>query len=69
MQANESVVLGDTFMQAFSSLLKNVETLCASLTKESTIQGTQAKATMVLPQIQAIQNQLDNFLSKKVKTL
>ena len=69
MEANESLVLGDTFMTAFSSLLKNIETLCSSLTTESTIQSTQAKATMILPQIQSIQNQLDNFLSKKVKSL
>ncbi len=67
--ANESLVLGDTFMNAFSSLLKNVETLCSSLSAEPQIQATAAKATMIKPQIQAIQNDINKFLSKKVKAL
>jgi len=67
--ANESLVLSDTFMDACSSLLKNVETIYYSLSAEPQIQATAAKATMIKPQIQAIQNDINKFLSKKVKAL
>lgn len=67
--ADQAIVLGDTFMASFSSLLKNLETLCSSLSSESSIQGTAAKAILVKAQIQSISNNLPKFLSKKVKSV
>ena len=68
-EADESLVLGDTFMKSFSSLLKNIETLCSSLSSESCLTSTSAKAIMIIPQIQNIQNDISKFLSKKVKSV
>jgi len=56
-------------MKSFSSLLKNVETLCSSLSSESSLTSTSAKAIMIIPQIQNIQNDISKFLSKKVKSV
>ena len=68
-KADQAVVLGDTFMASFSSLLKNLETLCSSLSQEPSIQGTAAKATLVKAQIESISSNLPKFLSKKVKSV
>ena len=66
--AKESLVLGDSFMTQFTSLLDNMEALCGALKNETSLQIASATANLVQEQIKNIKNQVPNLTSNLVKT-
>lgn len=66
--ARESLVLGDSFMTQFTSLLDNMEALCGALKNETSLQIASATANLVQEQIKNIKNQVPNLTSNLVKT-
>jgi len=69
VNANQSVVLGDNFMKDFSDLIKKLQTLCSTLSKEPKIFISGPAATSAQNQISQMLNNINNYTSKIVKTL
>jgi len=69
VNANQSVVLGDNFMKDFSDLIKKLQTLCSTLSKEPKIYISGPAATSAQNQISQMLNNINNYTSKIVKTL
>ncbi len=69
VNANQSVVLGDNFMKDFSDLIKKLQTLCSTLSKEPKIYISGPAATSAQNQISQMLNNINSYTSKIVKTL
>jgi hypothetical protein len=67
--ANQSLVLGDRFMEQFNQFLESLNFLMDSLISEPTLGPSTLSAQGTKQNILNFQKQLDNFLSKTVKTL
>ena len=67
--ANQSLILGDNFIDDFKFLLESLNTLCKSIAKETTLGFTPSQAFETSSDIEEILNNLDSFLSKTTKTI
>jgi hypothetical protein len=67
--ANQSLVLGDTFMRQFKELLVSLKLLTQALGSEPTLGPSSLAAINTQTLIESLETQLPNFLSKTVKTL
>jgi len=67
--ANQSLVLGDRFMDQYGQLLTSLDALCQALEKEPLLKVTPTIATGIRNVISEIKNQLPNNLSKTSKTI
>jgi hypothetical protein len=67
VNAAQSAVLGDAFMDQFSSLLNSLTQLADALNKEPSLNATPAVAYLMKDSITNIQNQIPNLVSRKVK--
>jgi hypothetical protein len=65
--AQQSAILGDAFMEQFSTLLNNLTQLAEALNKEPSLTTTPAVAYLMKDSLQIIQNQIPNLVSQKVK--
>jgi len=69
VNANQSVILGDNFMKDFSNLIKKLQTLCSTLSKEPQLFISGPAATSAQNQISQMLNNINDYTSKIVKTL
>lgn len=67
--ANESLVLGNSFMTQFSNLLDNLSILLTALNGEPLVPAAAAAAFLVNQSISSIKTQIPNLTSKSVKTV
>ena len=67
VNAAQSAVLGDAFMDQFASLLNSLMQLADALNKEPSLNATPAVAYLMKDSITNIQNQIPNLVSRKVK--
>ena len=67
VNAKQSAVLGDAFMDQFASLLNSLMQLADALNKEPSLNATPAVAYLMKDSITNIQNQIPNLVSQKVK--
>ena len=62
-------MLGDNFIKDFSDLIKKLQTLCSTLSKEPKIYISGPAATSTQNQISQMLNNINNYTSKIVKTV
>ena len=67
INAQQSAVLGDAFMEQFSALLNSLTQLVDALNKEPSLTATPAVAYLMKDSLQIIQRQIPNLTSQKVK--
>ena len=67
--AIESLILGDKFMQGFDQLLFGISLLCDSLSSEPMLGPSSATATNLKQMANNMKNQLNQYLSKSVKSI
>jgi len=67
--ANQSLVLGDNFINDFEFLLKSLDILCNALTSEPTLGPSALAASSTKITIEKILKNMDSFLSKTTKTI
>ena len=67
--ANQSLILGDSFIKDFDYLLQSLSILCDSLTSEPTLGPTSIAASSTKIAIEKILKNMDSFLSKTTKTI
>ncbi len=67
--ATESLILGDKFMQGFDQLLFGISLLCDSLSSEPMLGPSSATATNLKQMANNMKNQLNQYLSKSVKSI
>jgi hypothetical protein len=68
-EANESLIMGDSFMKQFNNLLDALNLLSEALITEPVLKSTPLVATGLNNTIKAIKNVSDSFTSKISKTL
>jgi hypothetical protein len=68
-EANESLIMGDSFVAQFNTLLDSLSLLCEALTTEPVLKSTPLIATGLNNTIKAIKNVSNTFTSKISKTL
>jgi hypothetical protein len=68
-EANESLIMGDSFIAQFNTLLDSLSLLCEALTTEPVLKSTPLIATGLNNTIKAIKNVSNTFTSKISKTL
>ena len=68
-EANESLIMGDSFITQFNVLLDSLSLLCEALTTEPVLKSTPLIATGLNNTIKAIKNVSNTFTSKISKTL
>jgi hypothetical protein len=69
INANQSVILGDNFINDFSNLIIKLQALCTSLSTEPQLYVSGPAATSTQNQISQMLNNINNYTSKIVKTL
>lgn len=69
VNANQSVILGDNFINDFSNLIIKLQALCTSLSTEPKLYVSGPAATSTQNQISQMLNNINNYTSKIVKTL
>ena len=67
--ANESIILGNKFMQGFDQLLFGISLLCDSLAAEPMLGPSSATAGNLKIMAENMKSQLDQYLSKSVKSV
>ena len=67
--ANQSLILGDSFIKDFDFLLQSLSILCDSLTSEPTLGPASIAASSTKITIEKILKNMDSFLSKTTKTI
>lgn len=67
--ANQSLILGDNFIEDFKFLLQSLNILCNSLSTEPTLGPAALSASSTKITIEKILKNLDSFLSKTTKTI
>lgn len=67
VNASQSAILGDAFMDQFLALLNSLSQLADALNKEPSLNATPAVAYLMKDSITNIQNQIPNLVSQKVK--
>lgn len=67
--ANQSLILGDSFIKDFDYLLQSLSILCDSLTSEPTLGPASIAASSTKIAIEKILKNMDSFLSKTTKTI
>jgi hypothetical protein len=67
--ANQSLILGDNFIEDFKYLLNSLNILCDSLTSEPTLGPASIAATNTKLAIEKVLSNSDSFLSKVSKTI
>jgi len=68
-RASESIILGDKFMEGFSQLLFGITLLCDSLTIEPLLGPSSATAANLKQMAENMKSQLNQYLSKTVKSI
>ena len=68
-RANESIILGDKFMEGFEQLLFGISLLCDSLTIEPLLGPSSATAANLKQMAENMKSQLNQYLSKTVKSI
>jgi hypothetical protein len=68
-EANESLIMGDSFITQFNVLLDSLSLLCEALTTEPVLKSTPLIAVGLSNTIKAIKNVSNSFTSKISKTL
>ena len=68
-EANESLMMGDSFITQFNVLLDSLSLLCEALTAEPALKSTPLIAVGLSNTIKAVKNVSDTFTSKISKTL
>ena len=71
-EAEQPLILGETFLTEFGKLITNLATVCEALTNETSLDITPDSAAILKEVItgeEGILNQMENFKSKIVKTL
>jgi hypothetical protein len=68
-EANESLIMGDSFIAQFNVLLDSLSLLCEALTTEPTLKSTPLIAVGLSNTIKAVKNVSSSFTSKISKTL
>jgi hypothetical protein len=68
-EANESLIMGDSFITQFNILLDSLSLLCEALTTEPVLKSTPLIAVGLSNTIKAIKNVSNSFTSKISKTL
>jgi hypothetical protein len=68
-QANESLILGDSFMKQFNILLDSLSLLCDALVTEPVLKSTPLVATGLNNVIKSVKKLSNTFTSKISKTL
>jgi hypothetical protein len=68
-EANESLIMGDSFIAQFNVLLDSLSLLCEALTTEPTLKSTPLIAVGLSNTIKAVKNVSNSFTSKISKTL
>ena len=67
--ADQSLILGDNFIENFKFLLQSLDILCTSLTSEPTLGPAALSASSTKITIEKILKNIDSFLSKTTKTI
>jgi hypothetical protein len=67
--ADQSLILGDNFIENFKFLLQSLDILCTSLTSEPTLGPSALSASSTKITIEKILKNIDSFLSKTTKTI
>jgi len=67
--ANQSVILGDKFMDDFQDLLRKLQSLCQTLSAEPKLYLSTGTAGSAKTQISSMLNNLNDYTSKIVKTI
>ena len=67
--ANQSIILGDNFMDDFENLLKKLRNLCNLLTGEPKLYLSGGAAGSAKTQMNLMLNNIDNYTSKVVKSI
>jgi hypothetical protein len=68
-EANESLIMGDSFIFQFNKLLDSLSLLCEALTTEPALKSTSLIATGLSNTIKAVKDVSNSFTSKISKTL
>jgi hypothetical protein len=68
-RASESIILGDKFMEGFEQLLFGISLLCDSLTIEPKLGPSSATAANLKQMANNMKSQLNQYLSKTVKSI
>ncbi len=68
-RASESIILGDKFMEGFSQLLFGISLLCDSLAIEPMLGPSTATASNLKQMAENMKSQLNQYLSKTVKSI
>jgi hypothetical protein len=68
-RASESIILGDKFMEGFEQLLFGITLLCDSLTIEPLLGPSSATAGNLKQMAENMKSQLNQYLSKTVKSI
>jgi hypothetical protein len=68
-RASESIILGDKFMEGFEQLLFGITLLCDSLTIEPLLGPSSATAANLKQMAENMKSQLNQYLSKTVKSI
>ena len=69
VEANESLIMGDSFIKQFNTLLNSLSLLCDALVSEPVLKSTPLIAVGLKNTIKAIEKVSDTFTSKISKTL
>lgn len=69
VEANESLIMGDSFIKQFNTLLDSLSLLCEALSTEPVLKSTPLIAVGLNNTIKAVKNVSDTFTSKISKTL
>jgi len=69
VEANESLIMGDSFIKQFNVLLDSLSLLCEALSTEPVLKSTPLIAVGLNNTIKAVKNVSDTFTSKISKTL
>lgn len=69
VEANESLIMGDSFIKQFNTLLDSLSLLCEALSTEPTLKSTPLVATGLNNTIKSIKTLSNTFTSKISKTL
>jgi hypothetical protein len=67
--ANQSLILGDSFIDKFDELLQSLSTLCFALAREPNLSLASQAASNTMGTIEDILPIMDSFLSKTTKTI
>ena len=67
--ANQSVILGDKFLDEFSDVLKKLQNLCQTLSAEPKLYLSGGSAGSAKTQISLLLNNINEFKSDIVKTV